>query len=63
MEAELSDTRAKDTFPLHLRIKISEDDLCVMGQALTINVLEFSVEGIFNHIALFHRLRTFRSQA
>ena len=56
VEAELSDSGAKDTFPPDLRIKIPEDDFCVMGQALIINVLEFSVEGILNlNIVLFFR--------
>ena len=55
MEAELSDSGAKDTFPPDLHIKISEDDFCVMGRVLIINVLEFSVEGILNHIVLFFR--------
>ena len=33
----------------------SHDDFCVMDRALIINVLEFNVEGIFNHIVLFFR--------
>ena len=55
VEAELSHSGAKDTFPLDLRIKISENDFCALGRALIINVLEFSVEGILNHIVLFFR--------
>ena len=55
MEAELSDSGAKDTFPPDLRIKIFEDDFAVIGWVLIINVLEFSVEGILNHIVLFFR--------
>ena len=35
VEAELSDSGAKDTFPPDLGIKISEDDFCVMGRALS----------------------------
>ena len=31
VEAELSDSGGKDTFPPYLRIKISEDDFCVTG--------------------------------
>ena len=40
MEAELSDCVAKDTFPPDLLIKISDDDFCIMGWALFVNVLE-----------------------
>ena len=32
--AELSDSGAKYTFPPYLGIKISEDDICIMGRAL-----------------------------
>ena len=52
-EVELSDYETKDTFPLDLRIKISENDLCVMDWAFISYVLEFSVESIFNHIVFF----------
>ena len=31
VEAELCDSGAKDTFPSELRIKISEDNFCVIG--------------------------------
>ena len=41
--AELSDSGAIDTY------------LDIKGRALIIYVLEFSVEGIFNHIVLFFR--------
>ena len=50
MEAVLSDSRAKDTFAPDLHIEISEDDFCVMGQALIVYVFEFSLEGILTHI-------------
>ena len=63
VEAELSESGAKDTFPPDLHIKISEDDFCVMGRVLIINVLEFSVECIFNHIVLFFRRGVSKNKA
>ena len=55
VEVELSDSGAKDTFPPDVRIKISEDDFCVMGLTLIIYVLELSLESILNPIVLFFR--------
>ena len=39
-----------------LRIEISEYDFCVMCRALIVYVLEFSVEGILNHMVLLFRI-------
>ena len=39
----------------NLRIENSDDDFCVMGRAVIVYVLEFSVEGILNPIVLFVR--------
>ena len=55
MEAELSDSETKDSFPPDLHIKIYEEDFCVMGRALIIYVIEVNVEDILNSIVLFFR--------
>ena len=52
LEAKLSESGAKDNFPPDLRITIFENDFGVMGRALIVYILEFSVDGIFNHIVL-----------
>ena len=57
VESELPDSGAKDTFSSDLRIKISEDDFCVLVLALIIYVPAFNVEGIFKYIVLsFNRV-------
>ena len=48
--AELSESRGKYTFPPDLRIKISEDNFCVMSRAFIMYVFKLNVGGIFNSI-------------